>query len=325
MDVIANRSLIAKLRKIALKIPFLWGLYGVYWKIRVWKESKTTYPSKTILCDFGSFPEPNLENVSSQLCTANQIFSKKYKSWCKALNSPPRFSRKQWEFVFILEALKQNNMLRTNVKGLGFGCGREPLTGIFASNGCNIIATDLAENEAFEKGWVNTYQHASNLQALHDSASKSISWEDFKSRVQFQSVDMNQIPKDFHGRYDFVWSACALEHLGSLKHGMDFIKNSVLCLKPGGIAVHTTEFNLSSNDKTLESPSCSIYREKDIQQLIQDLEASAFAKVYPLNLNYGEHNIDTYIDLPPYGFSPHLKLELQGYSVTSIGLIIKRL
>ena len=104
---------------------------------------------------------------------------------------------------------------------------------------------------------------------------------------------------------------------------MDFVKNSMRCLKPGGIAVHTTEFNISSNDATLEDPNCSIYRVRDIKQLIDELESEGFL-VEPLNLNTGTGGVDNHVDLPPYGFSPHLKMVLSGFVVTSIGLIIKR-
>ena len=48
-----------------------------------------------------------------------------------------------------------------------------------------------------------------------------------------------------------LWSSCSLEHLGSISHGIEFILNSLKCLKQHGVAVHTTEFNLSSNEETL--------------------------------------------------------------------------
>jgi hypothetical protein len=67
-----------------------------------------------------------------------------------------------------------------------------------------------------------------------------------------------------HGAYDFLWSSCALEHLGSLDAGLDFVVNAMDLLKPGGTAIHTTEFNLSSDDETLTSGPCVIYRRRDI-------------------------------------------------------------
>ena len=48
---------------------------------------------------------------------------------------------------------------------------------------------------------------------------------------------------------------------------MDFVINSMRVLKPGGVAVHTTEFNLSSNDDTIEARDLCVYRRRDIELL----------------------------------------------------------
>ena len=74
--------------------------------------------------------------------------------------------------------------------------------------------------------------------------------------------------------FEFTWSSCALEHLGSLRAGLDFIVESMRCLRPGGIAVHTTEFNLISNDETLEIDWLSIYRRRDIEKVAAELRAA---------------------------------------------------
>lgn len=324
IDVIRHRQILAKTRTYVRAVPFAWYLYRIYWRFRSWIEARRRYRLERELVDFGKYPEPTLETPVSQLCTSNQLLSPIYRSWCRAMHSPARFSRKQWEFVYILQALQLAGMLQPGKKGLGFGCGREPLAGLLAQHGCDILATDLAHDLAMEQGWVDTMQHACSLDGLYSAAQEFISRQDFNARVQFHSVDMNAVPTEFHGLYDFVWSACALEHLGSLQHGLNFIKNSVRCLAPGGVAIHTTEFNLSSNKNTCEEPGCSIYRASDIQSLITELEADGFA-VATLNLNTGAGRVDNHIDMPPYGFSPHLKLLLSGYVVTSIGLIIRRL
>ena len=52
---------------------------------------------------------------------------------------------------------------------------------------------------------------------------------------------MNHLPDDLRG-FDFTWSSCALEHLGTLAAGADFVVAQMDCLRPGGVAVHTTEF-----------------------------------------------------------------------------------
>lgn len=322
-DVVSNRELISRIRSFAGAIPLVWSLYRQYWRFRRWIESRRNYSFTDNLIKFGEFPSPNLDFPVCQLCTADQMYSQTYDDWCDAIQSPARFSRKQWEFVFIMQVLEKTGMLALGKSGLGFGCGREPLAGLFANRGCQILATDLDTQTANLQGWVNTSQHSANLDELYKSAKRIIPKDEFFKRVRFKSVDMNYIPQEFYAQYDFVWSACALEHLGSLRHGLDFIKNSLRCVKPGGVVVHTTEFNLSSNNETLESTNCSIYRAKDIRQLIKEIEAEGFI-VAPLNLNMGNKPVDRYIDLPPYSFSPHIKLKLDDYIVTSIGLIIRR-
>jgi len=323
LDVVSHRELFARLRSIFRKIPFAWWLYGQYWRIRRWMESRRQYPESVKLANLGVYSAPSLASPVSQLCTAEQMLSLDYERWCDAMHSPARFSRKQWEFVFILQALEKSGMLAKGKRGLGFGCGREPLAGLFALRGCQVLATDLDPAAAHDQGWVATMQHAASHEALYECASEFLSREDFDARVTFQNADMNCIPVEFDEQFDFVWSACAFEHLGSLRHGMEFVKNSLRCLKPGGVAIHTTEFNLSSDDQTFESPGCSLFRARDIKQLLAEINEQGY-EAAPLNLNSGKLAVDRHIDLPPYGFSPHIKLMLEGYVVTSIGLIIRK-
>jgi len=323
IDVIKHKKILLTLRKLLGRVPFALVAYKFAWRARTFFEYRLFFPKNQNILYFGSYPDPNLQNPTSQLCTAQQILTKTYRYWCDLIQSPARFSRKQWEFVFIMQSLLKAGKLQEGMKGLGFGCGREPLPGVFAKFGCNITATDLDPQAAKDQGWVETMQHAASLQELYISCHRILPKSIFFERVSFLSADMNQIPADLLGQFDFVWSACALEHLGSLENGLRFVKNSLKCLKPGGVAVHTTEFNLSSNDVTLETAGCSIYREKDIRHLINELEIEGH-EVRPLNLNTGNSSVDNFIDAPPYSLSPHLKLELANFIVTSVGLIITK-
>ena len=145
----------------------------------------------------------------------------------------------------------------------------------------------------------------------------------FRDLVSFRPVDMNAIPEALNGQFDFCWSACALEHLGSLEHGLAFIENSMRTLRSGGVAVHTTEFNLSSNEATLESPNCSFYRRRDIEDVITRLEQQGY-EVSPVDWHVGEGFAERVVDLPPFGRGePHIRLRADRYDVTSIGLIIR--
>jgi SAM-dependent methyltransferase len=171
-------------------------------------------------------------------------------------------------------------------------------------------------------GWVRSAEHSSDLSALNDRGICTDRM--FSELVSFAEADMNAIDPKFDGQFDFCWSACSLEHLGSLAHGMDFIKNSMKTLKPGGVAIHTTEFNLSSNDATIESQDLSIYRRRDIDALLADL-AAAGHRPSPVDYTLGEGFAETVVDLPPFGRGePHVRLRLGDFDCTSIGVIVER-
>lgn len=263
------------------------------------------------------FSVPTLKKTVSQLCTASQFEESEYRSWCEQLATPPDKRRKLWEHVFILAALDQNNMLNAGNSGIGFGTGEEPLPSYFAKLGINVMATDAPDDCA--DIWSISRQHAESAETLfHENI---VEREKFAHHVTHSLVDMNSIPPDLQD-YDFCWSACALEHLGSIEKGLQFIENSLDCVKPGGLIVHTTEFNLDSNEETVENKALSIFRRKDIERLLRKL-ASAGHEVFPLNLWPGDDMLDKYFDLPPYSL-PHLKLQLDGFTMTSLGIIVRK-
>lgn len=259
---------------------------------------------------------PTLSGVVSQLCTANQFREPAYAAWCQALRETPGFNRKQWEFVYICETLSQRNLLRPGCSGIGFGVGKEPLPALFASRGCNILATDLDPAAAASADWTQTNQHASQLTDLNELG--ICEPELFNQRVRFRAEDMNNISPDLSD-FDFTWSSCALEHLGGIRQGLDFFVNSLKCLKPGGVAVHTTEFNLSSNFTTLEAHNLVLFRRFDIESLVARVRAAG-ATLVPVNFNPGSEPIDRHYDVPPYA-NTHLRIQLDRYVFTSIGLI----
>jgi predicted O-methyltransferase YrrM/2-polyprenyl-3-methyl-5-hydroxy-6-metoxy-1,4-benzoquinol methylase len=258
---------------------------------------------------------PTLEHVVSQACTASQFKEGHYARMAGEFYQGPTFHRKQWEFIYILRALEQFGLLAPGKTGLGFGCGKEPLAVVMAKHGLNIVVTDIPNAQESSDYW-----GSNDVMDLFYEGICPI--EQYREHVTFRAVDMNNIPNDL-GTYDFVWSCCALEHLGSLKAGMDFILNSTQCLKPGGIAVHTTEFNVSSDCDTLESSGLSLYRRKDFLDL-QNRILDAGCSVLPMNFYTGDQLEDKHIDLPPYKFDIHLKLMLEKYIITSFGLVLRK-
>jgi SAM-dependent methyltransferase len=267
------------------------------------------------------FQPPNLSDPCSQLCTEGQFAEPLYSEFCHFFGTDQAvLNRKQWEWIWIAAVLKSRGYLREGIKGIGFGVGREPLPAFFARSGIQVLATD-APPEAIEGiGWESTRQHAANLEPLRRP--ELLRDQDFDKLVRFQPVDMNHISPELRG-FDFCWSSCCFEHLGSIEHGLTFVEESLKTLKPGGVAIHTTEFNLSSNQDTFIHPALSLFRKQDIEALYSRL-ISAGHKPWPLNFHPGTGPADAYIDLPPYGSSPHLKLEVNAYVTTSIGLVIEK-
>lgn len=295
-------------------------------KLRLLKSKLNTHlnklRSKNIVDKFPEFTDISKPYIfTSTLCREQHFRMPFYTYWCKQLGETPRFHRKQWEYVFICQVLSERGYLCPAHNAIGFGVGKEPLTSLFANYGINVLATDLEIEKAQLLGWVSTDQHSNNLSELNQRGLCKDQY--FKERVKFQNIDMNNIPHNL-GQFDFCWSSCAFEHLGSIKNGLEFVSNSLKLLKPGGIAVHTTEFNVSSNDKTLDNnTNFVIYRRCDIEQFVEKLILDGFI-VEVVDYTAGEDKLEKYVDLPPYSNEPHLRLQLANQFVsTSIGLIIR--
>ena len=125
------------LRKMMKNYVFLWKLYDFYFSLH---NHLILRKHASILASAERSPEePSLEKVTSQVATTYQCFEPYYKEWCNIMRSPARMNRKQWEFVYILEALRQMRCIAEDKRGLGFGCGQEPIPAILAKRGCNIV------------------------------------------------------------------------------------------------------------------------------------------------------------------------------------------
>ncbi len=121
---------------------------------------------------------------------------------------------------------------------------------------------------------------------------------------------MNHLPDDLRG-FDFTWSSCALEHLGTLAAGTDFVVAQMDCLRPGGVAVHTTEYLVSSDDSpaTVEEGGTVFYRRSDIADLVDELHRAGHA--IDMDYTLGTTPDDVHIDVAPYS-DVHLRAASTG-------------
>jgi len=267
--------------------------------------------------------------LRSQLCSAESLRSPELRAWADRLrpmwasgdedSRDVMLHRKMWEWLFIAEALRERGLLAPGRTGLGFGVGQEPLVALFADAGCDLVATDQPHGAAVASGWTDSeVEWAGGLEHLNTHG--LCPDELFVRRVRFRPVDMNAIPDDLRG-FDFTWSSCALEHLGTLGAGADFVVAQMECLRPGGVAVHTTEYLVGSNDETVEAGGTVFYRRRDIEALVERLRRAGHT--IDVDFTLGSTPEDLHVDVAPYT-DVHLRTRLGDYETTSLALVISK-
>lgn len=271
--------------------------------------------------------------------TQSDVESTWFRYWCAQLQTAPLPHRKLWEYAYTLQNLYHYGFLSPGKKAIGFGCGEEPLPAYFANMGISVTVTDLEPARVKGMGWAESGQHTKSIDsAFHPNL---VPRKKFDEMTKLEYVDMNHIPAKLNGQYDFCWSICALEHLGSIAQGVAFIKNSLNCLVSGGVAIHTTEFNYTEVDKTIATGQTVLFLAKHFEELHRALIAEGY-EVLPMDCDVGSGMLDAFIDLPPYDYDKflpyyakikdvkdayrpgHLKMSFYGFPSTCFAITIRK-
>ena len=270
--------------------------------------------------------------LKTSLSVQKDIESEWAAHWCAELKIPVVYHRKIWELVYILQAMFEEGHLKSGARALGFGCGEEPFPSYLASLGIKVTMTDLAPDLAQEAGWADTNQHTSSLEKAHKP--HLVDLQSFRNLVNLEYVDMNTIPKTLKN-FDFCWSMCALEHLGSIDKGLDFIEKSLQTIRVGGLSVHTTEFNINPEGPTIDNWVTVLFQKKHIEALAIRLRKQGHY-VAELNFDLGDKVMDRFIDIPPFhhnmppeiqewvGEQFHLKIGFDGFVSTCLGIVVRK-
>jgi len=261
-----------------------------------------------------------------------------FRHWMDQLGLQPVYHRKLWEYAYIAQTLHACGMLADGRRGVGFGCGVEPLPSLFAALGCQMLATDAPETPEIRSAWAETGQYTTALESLFVPG--IVDRERFLCLVETGRIDMNSIPDNMQG-YDFCWSTCALEHLGTLERSIGFILASLRTIRSGGVAVHTTEYDFSPGPTTIESGPTVFFKRHSIEALVP-LVAEAGGEIIGLDHGLGDMPLDRHLDLPPHAPdlrdrydafmaqwadahpTPNLKASVDGLPVTCFGLAIRK-
>jgi hypothetical protein len=93
------------------------------------------------------------------------------------------------------------------------------------------------------------------------------------------------------------------------------------CLRPGGVAVHTTEFNVSSATETIDHGSTSYWLQSHVDDLCARLRDLGHV-VGPVDYSAGGHALNRHVDQPPYHEEAHLRYQVGPWAMTSVGLVL---
>lgn len=267
--------------------------------------------------------------TKGRVCRQSDFSSPWFLYWAERLKFAPRLHRKLWEDAYVVQCLWERGCLEPGKTGLGFAVGMKSLPSLFVSCGARITATDLSADDERSRGWSLTHQHASNLEVLWKPM--LVDRETFLGNCSFEFVDMTGIPSKLDDQFDFCWSVCAFEHLGTLWKGLQFVRQATRTLKPGGVAVHTTEYNVGDAE-TIDNWSTVLYQRKHFATLKAMIEEVG-CRLVDIDFDLGREFFDCYIDVPPYPHDasclpnpqpPHVKLSIDGFPATSIAIIIEK-
>lgn len=273
--------------------------------------------AKALLASLPPLPSggPFSAELTSKPATQADLEANWSRYWSSQIREPHIIHRRVWEYAFVLQSLAQAGKIQPGMKGLGFAPGG-PLPAFLASKGCLITATD------------STAPHADSLYRgeLLDRAT-------FDRNVRFRASDMNGLPSDLRD-FDFCWSVARLQHAGSIANALAFMESMADTLKPGGVAVHTTEFSFAIDDQTIDNWGTVLFQRQHFEAMAERL-ARKGCRVMPLDFNVGSGPLDRFIDTPPFEMvgsnikdwsrdTMHIKVSIDGFPCTSFGLIVIR-
>lgn len=148
---------------------------------------------------------------------------------------PGRLRRKDWEFAQAVYGLRRLGCLAPEAEALGIGSGHEPILFFLARRLARVVATDI---------------YAGDFGA-HEADARMLTQPDLfaphaypAERLEVRRMDARSI--DYASEsFDVVFSFSSIEHFGSRPAQRRCLAEIGRVLRPGGIAIVTTEIILN--------------------------------------------------------------------------------
>jgi hypothetical protein len=260
------------------------------------------------------FVPPTIGDPVSQLCTAAQFSEAAFVEIAGAMALSTKLHRGIWESVWVASVLASHGCIAPGKRALGLGPQRERIAALLASRAMAVHVVRITETAEPSL----SLQHAL-LQLFYPEI---IRIDDFDVLVGMQDGDSLDPVRGIAAEHDCVWSVGISRRLGSVAAVGNFIRRSLDALRPGGIAAHTLDINLSSEAKGGVVEGHLAFHRADLDALVLRLVRDGY-EMLPINLYPGHDAADAVIDAPPFGL-PHLKVLAGLETVGSFGLAIRR-
>ena len=202
--------------------------------------------------------------ILSKICDTADWFDNEFNSIViNELKEQPRLHRKQWEFAMIFLALRKLGFLEADKTGLSMGGGTERVLYSIAKHVKKLFVTDLYDE--------NTSWDCARTLNPDDLIKNNMPSEITTNNITALKMDMRSL--DFEDNtFDFCYSSCAFEHIGSFDDFGQHLDEVYRCLKPEGVYVFTTELQLGNT--TIQDKNNYIFSPGILQIIIENAKLS---------------------------------------------------
>jgi SAM-dependent methyltransferase len=206
----------------------------------LWNRLPLPFERMAVLIeDTDGMPSPAEGPPLNKICDRRDW---EHPAWRQALEDlgyvpdPARLHRKEWEFAQGVYGLRKLRCLSPDAAALGLGAGTEPIIFFLAGRLRRVVATDLYAGDFSA--------HEADPRMLRDPEAFA-PFAYHRDRLEVRRMDATAIdyaPESF----DLVFSFSAFEHFGARRAQRACLAAIHRVLRPGGVAVLTTEVILNS-------------------------------------------------------------------------------
>jgi SAM-dependent methyltransferase len=253
------------------------------------------------------------DGVLCKLCDAEDFFSPPFLPYVAAIGETPTVQRKQWEYAMIVRGMEESGALHERADVLGLACEREPIIYYAANRARSVLATDLYAG-SHNPGWAAGHTREEDVY-------EGAPFQYPRDRLRVRTMDMRRIDAPDES-LDLVWSACALEHVDTMRELATVLREVGRVLRPGGIHVFTTEWKLSGGYSYF--PNSFIFDRPLLERTLREMPLEPLG---PIDLRFSQHALNTPVWRglrPVFDRLSHIVLYSRGVLHTSLVLVFRK-